>query len=224
MTVKLKYLAIGAVVLLLAGFLLGRMLTTKDVDVDYVELPPIPIDPPDIPEPEETVPENPTLPPELTKPSVVYVERVANDGYKELYVELQSRYNQLQLEHREAEHRITAVVDSLAVYKDHITIRRYTNWELYNVDTVGKFIASFDVQFNRIQKVYDTRLYPVQKTVTVTQYPSFSFFAMAGADTKLKNFDITGGVILKKLMLGAGLDYNTEDSKSTFKVKAGVTF
>lgn len=160
-----KYIAIILVCLIsgIIGFFIGRSFQEEQASIDFVKLPPIKIDPV-IPDPEISVGENPELPSEVVKPNkeiqelLSYIDELNHDKLK----------NKLLIDSLKSILATTPdlVVDSLALYKDYISLRSYKNWSLFDIDTVGKFTASFDVQFNRIQKVYDGSFKPVQKTIS----------------------------------------------------------
>lgn len=189
--ISLACLLIGLTI----GFFAGRSYQEQQASIDFVKLPPIKIDP-IILDPEIIVDENPELPVEVVKPNKEIQELLS-------YID---ELNQDRLKNKQLIDSLKSilantpdlVVDSLALYKDYISLRSYKNWNMFDIDTVGKFTASFDVQFNRIQRVYDGSFYPVQKTIINRQKDiwipfvsgSYSTFGYVGVGAGLFYHDL----------------------------------
>lgn len=189
------------VVSLILGFVLGRQ-TMDQTTVDYTPLPPIVVTP-TIPDPVESIPINPKLPAELMKPAIVYVDKPVEDGYRAKYFNLLNEYNVVTVENDQMGRMVKMVVDSLAVLNDYCTLRQYQNWVMYDIETVGKFVTSMDVQFNRIQRIYDCTLTPTQKTVTTVRRRTVIPFLSASYMTN-KYVGAGGGLFIKNI----GIEYN----------------
>jgi len=194
---------IGLVVGLIMGFFIGRS-AQKQISTTFIKLPPVIINP-TIPDPETTVGENLVLPSEVTKPNgeikdlLARIDELNKDELKNKAVIDSLRYvlaNTPDL-----------VVDSLAMYRDYTILRSYKNWNMFDIDTIGKFNISMDIQFNRIQKVYDGVFHPVQKIIKHQKRDIWVPF-ISGSYSTLNYIDIGGGVFYHDL----GFEYQYQKS------------
>lgn len=192
-----------------AGFLFNSSLNKQKQTVEFVRLSPVRINP-TIPEPEIIQNENPVLPAEATIPNA---ERQ----------KLLEQINQLENSKKRDSHLIDSlrhalakvperVADSTALYRDYTAIRKYTDWPIFDIDTIGQFKASIDVQFNRIKQVYDAEFHPVQRVVRNKRKEALTPYLSASYST-LGYTGFGGGVFFQTF----GIEYQYQTNFSANK-------
>ena len=99
---------------------------------------------------------------------------------------------------------LSTKVDSLKLFKDYISIRSTVNHTMYD-NEYGKFIVSYDVQFNELQRFYNGKLEPKREVITKYQQVKYTPFVEAGYSTA-DYLNAGGGIIFNKSKMG--LRYN----------------
>lgn len=204
--IALACLAVG----LGLGFFAGSYSPEKLIAVEHIKLSPIKLTPPIIPEPEIVYVKDPKLPAEIKK---------LNEEYRQL----QAYLGMVSLEKDQNDHLIDSlkilladmpehVVDTVKLYRDYAALRSYEDWNMFDNDTIGRFTASFDVQFNRIQQVYDVVFHPIQKTVTIRKKDIWTPY-ISGSYSTVGYTGIGGGVFYHNL----GLEYQYQRDFSEHK-------
>lgn len=192
------------------GFFAGRYAQEEVITVEHIKLSPIKLTPPIIPEPKMVYIKDPELPAELKR---------LNEEFRQLqaYLEIASLEKEENSRLIDSLSRRLAeipkhVVDTVKLYRDYTALRRYEDWNIFDNDTIGKFTANFDVQFNRIQKVYDVLFQPIQKTATIRKKDVWIPY-VSGSYSTVGYTGIGGGVFYHNI----GVEYQYQRDFSEHK-------
>ena len=158
---KILFFALVAVLILAGGFVLGRKtikMPKPEVITEYITLPPV----------HDSIPKPEPYPVTVPVDTFNIIQQCIADGI----------YQELWPEKIDTQYVAMTSADTLKIVADWATKRHYSK-VLFDTDTLGRFMISADVQYNRLDNlVYDYK--PVQKNNTQTVYQAKAFSPFAG--------------------------------------------
>lgn len=199
---KKSILVLVLITLLLGGFIGYYIGSQKEVEkeIQYIEV---------LPEREIESPKDIVKPIVITELDTVYLPdrvktQLLEDSIKLLKGKLTNIPNVIEVD--------DSFISLIKTYNDYITLKSYNNQIMFD-NEFGKYTTSFDIQYNEIQRFYNTKLQPNQLVKEKIVFPKLTPFIEGGYSTA-DYLNIGGGIISNKNKIGLRYNYQYDLDRS----------